>query len=250
MAAFFWTSEHMNTQLAVWCDGGIELVRLLSDTYGKDNVIVCSPHHIQIRQPSGLHNIWIDSRNIVKYKLADQAGKAHVAASPQRLLRAIGGHDGDSTDLVNMRKALELSELINSAKTALPLCGVSHAVFVDAGVKDGRAQIGVVQVAIEADGEHVRAESHPCAATESTAAEEAAIEHAVAWAAADLPIFCDNRSAVDRARKKHGDRIRWLPRKNNKVADRVANLRGTKKSGSRKRKRKTKARAENGRNRR
>jgi hypothetical protein len=226
----------MNMQPGAWCSGGIELVRWLSDRFGKENVIVCSPHHVQVQQPSGLHNLWIDSRNIVKYKLADQAGKAHVASSPQRLLRAIGGHDSDSTDLVNMRKALELSELIDSAKTALPLCGVSRAVFVDAGVKDGKAQIGVVQVQIEADGEHVRAESHPCVATDSTAAEEAAIEHAVTWAARDLPIFCDNQSAVERARKKHGDRIRWLPRKRNKAADRVANLRGKKKPGSTKRK--------------
>jgi len=234
-------SGHMNTQPGVWCNGGIELVRLLSDTFGKENVVVCSPHHIQVQQPSGLHNLWIDSRNIVKYKLADQAGKAHIASSAKRLLRAIGGHDGERTDLVNMRRALELSELIDSAKNALPLCGVSRAVFVDAGVKDGRAQIGVVQVAMEADGEHVRAESHPCAATGSTGAEEAAIEHAVKWADPDFPIFCDNQSAVERARKRHGDRIRWLPRKSNKVADRVANLRGKKKPGSRERKRKARA---------
>lgn len=228
-------------QTAGWCSGGLELVRLLGDTFGKDNVLVRSPHHIQIKRQAAVHNIWIDSSNTVKYQLANQAGRAQVATTSKQLLQAIGGHNHNSTDLVNMRKALELSELIRSAKAAMPSAGVSRAVFVDAGTKDDRAQIGVVQVAIEADGEHVRAESFPCTANGSTAAEEAAIQYAVTWAAPDDLIFSDNQSAVDRARKEHGDRIRWLPRNQNKVADRVANLRGTnKKKPRRKRKRKTK----------
>ena len=230
----------MGPEAAVWCNGGIELVRLLRDHFGKDNVLVRSPHHIQVKQLSAIHNLWIDSAHVVKYKLADQAGKAKIASSHKQLLRAIGRHDHDGTDLVNMRKALELSELINSAKAALPLCGLTRAVFVDAGIKGHRAQIGVVHVAIEADGEHVRAESRPCQAENSTAAEEAAIEHAVAWADPDDIIFSDNQSAVDRARKKYGDRIRWLSRKQNRVADKLANLRGKKK---RRKKRKHTAKA-------
>lgn len=215
-------------------------MRLLCDTFGKDHVLVRSPHHIQVQQQSALHNIWIDSSHVVKYKLADQAGRAHVARSPQQLLQAVRRHSHDVTDLVNMRKALELSELIDTAKAALPLCGVPSAVFVDAGMKEGQAQIGVVQVSIEADGEYVRAESRPSVATQSHAAEDAAIEYAATWAAPELLIYCDNRSSVDRARAKHGDRIRWLPRGQNKVADRVANLRGTKKKRRRKRNRKRK----------
>jgi hypothetical protein len=230
----------MGSYTAVWCKGGIELVRLLRDRFGKDNVFVRSPHHIQVKQQSAVHNLWIDSAHVVKYKLADQAGKAKIAPSAKQLLQAIGRHDHDGTDLVNMRKALELSELIDSAKAALPLCGVSRAVFVDAGIKGSRAQIGVVQVAVEADGEHVRAESLPCRANNSNAAEEAAIEHAVAWAGPDDLIFCDNQFAVERARKKYGDRIRWLSRKQNRVADQLANLRGT---GKRRKKRRRKPKA-------
>ena len=226
-----------------WCTGGSDLVRLLSETFGKDNVLVRSPHHIQVRQQSALHNIWIDSFNGVKYKLADQAGRAEVACTPQQLLQAISRHDHDATDLVNMQRALELSDLIDSAKAALPLCGVSSAVFVDAGIKHDRAQIGVVQVTIEGDGEYVRAESRPSDARQSNAAEDAAIAYAVTWAASELLIFSDNRSSVDRARATYGDRIRWLPRHQNKVADRVANLRGTKKKKRRNRKRKRPAKA-------
>jgi ribonuclease HI len=128
--------------------------------------------------------------------------------------------------------------LIDSAKAALPLCGVSRAVFVDAGLVGDQAQIGVVQVAIEADGEHVRAESHPCLAKDSNAAEEAAIQYAVTWAGPELPIFSDNQSAVQRARKRYGERIRWLPRSQNRVADRVANMRGKNKKRRKKRRRK------------
>jgi hypothetical protein len=230
----------MGSETAVWCKGGIELVRLLRDRFGKDNVFVRSPHHIQVRQLSAVHNLWIDSAHVVKYKLADQAGKARIASSRKQLLRAIGRHDHEGTDLVNMRKALELSELIDSAKAALPLCGVTRAVFVDAGIKGDRAQIGVVHVAVEADGEHVRAESRPCQADNSNAAEEAAIEHAVASADANDLIFSDNQCAVERARKKYGDRIRWLSRKHNRVADQLANLRGKRKR-RKKRNRKPKA---------
>ncbi len=231
-----------SSEAAAWCRGGTELVRLLGDTFGKESVIVCSPHHIQVRQQSTLHNIWIDASQIVKYQLAGQAGRAVIATSPQQLLGAIRGHDHADSDLVNMRKALELSDLIVSAKSALPLCGVSRAVFVDAGIKDDRAQIGVVQVGREADGEHVRAESHPCDAKTSSAAEAAAIEYASTWAAPETLIFSDNRTAVERARKTHGDRIRWIPRGQNRVADRVANLRGKKKR-KRRRKRKHKSTA-------
>jgi hypothetical protein len=231
--------KHTIPRPSVWCSGGAHLVRLLCDTFGKGSVLVRSPHHIQVAQRSALHNIWIDSSNTVKYKLADQAGRAQIAAGPQQLLRAINGHDHDKSDLANMRRALELSELIDSAKAALPLCGVSRAVFVDAGIVGDQAQIGVVQVTIEADGEHVRAESHPCTASDSNAAEEAAIRYAVTWAGPEIPVFSDNQSAVQRARKDFGDRIRWLPRSQNQVADRVANLRGKKKKRRKKRKRRT-----------
>ncbi len=223
----------------IWCGGGTELVALLRDTFGKENVLVRSPHHLQVRRESKLHNIWIDSAHIVKYKLADQAGRAEVAESPQSLLEAIRGHEHADTDLAEMRRALELSELIDSAKAAMPLSGLSRAVFVDAGIKGNHAQIGVVHVSLESDGEHVRAESHPVAAGNSTEAEQAAIQYALGWAGSGEIIFCDNQSAVARARKAHGDRIRWLPRDQNKVADRVANLRG--KNGKRARRRKKKA---------
>lgn len=242
------TSPNGNSRMAaiqtfrdsIWCGGGTELVALLRDAFGKDNVLVRSPHHLQVRRESKLHNLWIDSAHVVKYKLADQAGRAEVAQTRRQLLKAIRGHEHADTDLAEMRRALELSELINSAKAALPLSGLSHAVFVDAGIKDDRAQIGVVWVALERDGEHVRAESHPVTAVNSTDAEQAAIDFALQWAGPDEIIFCDNQSAVDRARRTHGNRVRWLPRHQNKAADRVANLRGKKKKTKRRRKRKKK----------
>ena len=233
-----------NATLAAWCSDGTALVQLLRDNFGQESVLVRSPHHIQVRNAEAIHNLWIDSHNIVKFKLADQAGRAEIVRSAKHLLRAISGHDHDATDLADMRKALELSELIKSAKAALPLSGVSRAVFVDAGLNERQAQIAVVEVSIEADGEHVRAESRPVQASDPNTAEQAAIDYAVTWSAPGVFIFCDNQSVVDRARLKYGDRIRWLPRDRNKVADRVANLRGKKKKRRkpRTRKRKTKPR--------
>ncbi len=232
----------MGSSTVTWCKGGPELVRFLGERFGKDHVLVRSPYHVQVVQGPAIHNIWIDASCVVKYRLADQAGCAKMCSSANELLRVISGHDHSASDLTKMRTALELTDLIDSAKSALPLSGESQAVFVDAGLKDGRAQFGVVQVAVEADGEHVRAESHPCVAKTSDAAEEAAIQYAITWAAAGTVIFSDSKSAVDRARKRHGKRVRWLPRTQNKIADRVANLRGTKKKRRKKRKRKSKPR--------
>jgi ribonuclease HI len=224
-----------------WCIGGVELVRLLGDTFGKEHVFVRSPHHIQVKNQTAVHDVWVNSSGTVKYKLSGQAGRAQVAGSSKQLFAAIGGHDERGTDLVNMRQALELSQLIDSAKAALPHCGVSRAVFVDAGSKNGRTQIGVVQVVVDSEGEHVRAESHPSTATDSDAAEEAAIHFAVSWARANDVIFCDSKSVVERVRRQYGDRVRWLPREKNKAADRVANLRSKRKRRRGRRKRKAKA---------
>jgi ribonuclease HI len=221
---------------SIWCSGGTELVGLLRDSFGQPSVLICSPHHLQVRRETKLHNIWIDSGCLVKYRLADQAGKAEIAQSSQQLVAAIRGHASDTSDLANMQRALELSELIDSAKAALPYSGLSCAVFVDAGLRNGQAQIGIVRVSIEADGEHVRAESHPVIASNSTEAERSAIEFALQWAGQNDVIFCDNQVAVDLARQTNGDRIRWLPRHQNKIADRVANLRGKKKRRRRKKK--------------
>jgi ribonuclease HI len=140
-----------------------------------------------------------------------------------------------------MCRALELSELITSAKAAMPFSGLTRVVFVDAGIKGRQAQIGVVRVAFERDGEHVRAESHPVMAANSTDAEQRAIDFALRWAEPGDIIFCDNQSAVERARRTHGDRIRWLPRGQNRVADQVANLRGKRKKRRAKRRRKLKS---------
>ena len=233
-------SNRTSPTAAIWCAGGTELVAVLGDAFGKDNVLVRSPHHLQVRSESKFHNIWIDSANVVKYKLADQAGRAEIARSSPRLLKAIRGHADAKSDLAQMRRALELSELIDSAKAAMPRSGLSRAVFVDAGIKGGQAQIGVVCVSLEPDGEHVRAESHPASAGNSTDVEQTAIEFALGWAKLGDIIFSDNQTAVDRARKAHGDRVRWLPRGQNKVADRVANLRG--KGKKRRGKRKTRGR--------
>ena len=208
-----------------WCTGGVALVQLLRENFDPDQVIVRSPHHVQVKQQTKLHDVWIDSYNLVKYRLSGQSGRAVMARSAQALLGAIRGYDHNSSDLVNMRKALELSELIESAKAALPLSGLPAAIFVDAGFKDGKAQIGVVEVLIDRDGEHVKAESHPCAAASNDEAERAAIDFALAWSAPQLIIFSDSQGAVARANKTHAGRVRWLPREQNKIADRLANMR-------------------------
>lgn len=197
---------------------------------------VCSPHHVQVKLDGNGHNLWIDSTNVVKYKLAGQAGKAKIASSFAQLINVMSQHGERNTDLVNMRQALELTELIASARRCLPQSGAARAVFVDAGFKEGQARIGVVEVAIQSDGEHVKAESHPCVATNIDLAETEAIQFAIGWTDPDVLIFCDNQQAVNRGRQQHGDRVRWLPRESNRVADQVANVRQTSKKKRRGRK--------------
>jgi hypothetical protein len=201
----------MPTTADVWCRGGLQLVRLLRDTFGKERVRVRSPHYIQVELQSGLHHIWLNSSNVVKYKLAGQSGSAQVASTPQQLLRVISGHEELPDQLPRMRRALDLIDLINSAKAAQELTGASHVVCVAAGRWGNQAEFGVVEISLDADGQHVRVECHPCTATDLDAAEEAAIQYAVDWAPAEVCIFSESRSAVVRACNEHGQRIHWLP---------------------------------------
>jgi hypothetical protein len=210
-----------------WCRNGVELVELLRDSFGREQILIRSPYHLQVCIGKLVHNIWIDGSGGVKFRLADQAGTAIAAQSIKDLVKAIRGFDRDSSDLVNMQRALELSRLIESARRHLPLCGGSQAAFVDAGFKNGQGQIGVVEVRVDDDGEHVRAESQPCQVKSIHYAEVAAIQLAVMLVAKDVFIFSDNQSAVQKMSAEFGDRIRWLPRDENKAADKVANMRGT-----------------------
>ena len=218
-----------------WCRNGVELVELLRDSFGREQVLIRSPYHLQVCIAKSIHNIWIDGQGSVKFRLADQAGTAIAAQSIKDLVKAIRGFDRDSSDLVNMQRALELTRLIDSARRRLPLCGAARAAFVDAGFKGGQGQIGVVEVRVDENGEHVRAESHPCQVQSIHHAEVAAIELAVTLVPADVFIFSDSQSAVQEMSASFGDRIRWLPREENKAADKLANMRGPAKSRKKKR---------------
>ena len=231
----------MSQYRTAWCTGGVDLVRILGERFGKERVVVRSEYHLQVKEDDDVHNIWLDAKNRVKYKLADHAGPAVEAVSLKVLLRALRAYDKEDTDLVNMREALELSQLIDQARAALPACEVPKAVFVDAGFKEGKARIGVVLVEVDDAGEHVSAEAHPCKADNINDAEAAAIDFALWWSAPEIPIFSDSQSAVSRYQGMHNDRIKWLPRKQNKIADSVANVRSKASTKSRSRKRKKKA---------
>jgi hypothetical protein len=228
-------SSISSSQSLAWCGKPSDLVTLLRTEFGKGSILIRSPHHLQVKREAQIHNVWIDSRGNVKFLLAGQAGRAQIAESALELLKAIATHDSETSTLAEMQRALELPELIRSAKAAFPFAGLSRAVFVDAGIKGKTAQIGIVKVSIEADGEHVRAESHPTAYGDSNEVERVAIEFALKWADADDVIFCDNQAAVVRAQATCGDRVRWLPRHHNRVADGVANLRSTSKKKKRRR---------------
>lgn len=204
----------------------VELVTALTERFGKEFVKVRTEHHVQVIFGKVKHDVWMTKDKIIKYKLHGQGGPAS-RTNLDNLLNVIDQHKPDASDLARMREAHELAESINEAQSRLKSLGLKAAVFCDAGVRDGLAKMGYIYVAQTDSGPTITAHVWHARCSIETA-EYSAIFYAVEEyrGEPDLPIFSDNQQAVDKAKAKHGDRINWLPRGKNKIADKIANLRG------------------------
>ena len=204
----------------------VQLVQALTEAFGKEFVVVRTQHHIQLIFGKVKHDVWMNKDGVLKYKLHGQGGAAQ-RTSLKHLLKVLDQHKPDKSDLARMQEAHALAESITGAQSMLASLGLSAAIFCDAGTRDGLSRMAWIFVAEAEAGPTISAKVWHARCTISTA-ETSAILHAAEahQDSPELPIFSDNKPAVDQLRKRYGKRIRWVPRWNNKAADKLANLRG------------------------
>jgi hypothetical protein len=101
-----------------------------------------------------------------------------------------------------------------------------QAVFVDAGIKNGIAQIGAVLVSVDEHGIRTKAESYFAEAKGIHEAEALAVVLGASLTTrGDCPIYCDNDTVTNFVPVELKKRVKWIPRHKNKAADKIANMR-------------------------
>lgn len=178
-----------------------DLVERLSALY---TVHVRSQYHIQVETPNGPHNIWF-SKGRMQFEPCGSAGWKYVTTA--KLLHELERYDYSRSDRAAM---IELSKLIEKAKDRT-------GIFTDAGYLDGIGKLAVVRTYESGDLDItvriVEAESN-------IEAERLAVLLAMRLHPGDDPIHTDCQPvAADYTRAV------WIPRKQNKKADKFGNLR-------------------------
>lgn len=193
--------------------------KMLAEAFSPEAVKVCSQYHIQVSTRGGKHNVFSDKSGALKMQLH---GKRHPKsyASVRAIITAIQSYDPKSSDLSRIKSAVDLAEFIGVAKHYMP-DGADCAVFVDAGWKDGIGNIAIVELRRMPLGIRVIAHSEFIETESSHTAEMQAIIEGLAFNTL-ATVFSDCKSAVD---SHPCDRVKWIPRERNKIADRIGNRR-------------------------
>lgn len=214
----------------VW-RASIENVAQCLGKHFHDSVIVNSAYHIQVKDGSKKHDVWVTIEGYVKFKLYGNA-RARFAHSAQGLVEAIKSHKAHRTNIAKANEALRLSQLLRTSQAELPLDEL-EAVFCDAGFKDGIGTAAAVYVHRTENGIEAISRVYPLGQVKDIAQAE---YHAIVLGASLVrlvadsplcPIYSDSQSVVRRAQNEPGvgSQVRWLGRDKNKAADRLANMR-------------------------
>ena len=110
-----------------------QLVELLGNEFGKENILVRSEFHIQVVAGKKKHDVWLNRFGELKWRLSEARQTSH--GSPGKLFHAIKQHSHLRTDLVEMQYALALSRSISQAGSLAAVNGITRGVFCDAGFK-------------------------------------------------------------------------------------------------------------------
>lgn len=201
-----------------------QIAAKLAEHFGPERVRIVSVWHIKVRTGTAdWHDVYTNAKGHLKC-----ARKGHQRPSHCRKLADVIGlldrYDHKKTDVAQAQRAMSLVVLMERAQRDLPK-DVQAAVFVDAGWKDGVAQIGWVYVRRADLGMAVTADTFPQRTESPTEAERLAIEYGADFAPAAV-VYSDCKSLVDQLSEAYRGRLRWLPRERNKVADKIANRRG------------------------
>lgn len=191
-----------------------QLLEKLGQCFG-NNVKIRSQYHIQVMSIKGPHDIWITKFNELKFK---RAGNRDVKndVSIDFIIKQIGSQAPTSID--DMNNALDFTKFIKQCEQQ-----EKGVVYTDAGFKQGKAKIAAIFV----DNDIIDAKSRIIFTDSIITAEIAAIELGLSLRNL-VTVYNDNQGAVARF---HNDdnfysfRVKWLPRAETKVADKISNLR-------------------------
>lgn len=192
-----------------------QLLEKLGQHFG-DNVKIRSQYHVQVLSVKGAHDIWITKFNDFKFKRAgDREIKEDV--SIDFIIKQISLQAPTSID--DMNKALDFAKFIKQCEQRQE----KGVIYTDAGFKQGKAKIAAVFV----DSDAVDARSKTIIVDSIIAAEIAAIELGLALHD-HVIVYNDNQGAVAKFHNEdnfYSFRVKWLPRTETKVADKICNLR-------------------------
>lgn len=177
-------------------------------------LIVRTEYHVQIETTNGPHNIWLTKSGSIRFKPCGAAESNFL--SGDKLIQRLRNYDYGKTDLALMHS---LTRFIGEVKG-------KSGIFVDAGWKNGKAKVAIIKSESWGDMDitvrHIDIES-------SYAAEEWAVITAAEMYPGDTPIYSDCQTVADSF-----PRVQWIPRKQNKQADSLGNMRGNQRTSERK----------------
>jgi hypothetical protein len=198
-----------------------QLVSLLGNTFGRERVIVRTEYHVQVTVGTDAppHNVWLNQYGELKWRLSGV--RSVEMGEPRTMIRQMRRCPAKQTNFQEMEAARALSRSIVDVQTKAAEAGITRGAFCDAGWKAGRARIAVVVIL----GDEIRAFIQSKEIATSDASKRAAVFYAFEKTKdiQDVLIYTDNKTIADEFKLP---RVKWIPREENKTADRLGNMRG------------------------
>jgi hypothetical protein len=196
------------------------LIEALSKEFGKENVKIRSQYHLQVELNKKLNDIWITKDQDVKLKLYGQRNVIENISLIQIIQKL---KSNKKTEIDQMKEVLDFSNFIKQCEQTVKENRLSTAIFTDAGFKDGQARIAAVF--IDPIG-NIDAKSRLVQAEDNNFAEMKAIRLGMSFHPSVI-IYNDNETAVNSMNVMEPDlkRVRWIPRHQNRVSDKIGNMR-------------------------
>jgi len=141
-------------------------------------------------------------------------------SSIRSIISSLQAYEPRNSDVEKMKVAVDLAEFIGTAKHLMPR-ETNCAVFVDAGWKDGIANIAIVEIMRQEHGVRVIAHSEHVPCESSHEAEKLAAYEGLLFNTSAI-VFSDCQPLVNRLKDA---RLKWIPRRQNQIADKLGNRR-------------------------
>lgn len=176
-----------------------DFLRALAEKYP---LIIRTPYHVQISTTNGYHNIWFNKYGDVKYAPCGQSKWKFVDL--ENLLKELKNYSYDNSEVV----------FLQSLSIFLKRIEGRTGIFVDAGFFEGNGKIAIVR-AMAGDYD-ITIRKIKC--LNNVEAERLAVEKAAELYPGNEPIFTDCKTISH-------PRVQWIPRKSNREADCLGNMR-------------------------